>query len=342
MSHLRLGVVGVGALGQHHARILSELDDVTLAGIADTRPSIADEVARRCGCPAFYHHRDLLGRIDAAVIAVPTSFHEPVAAEFLRRRIPVLVEKPLASRLAEAGRVVRLAQQQETLLQVGHVERFNPATGIARPLIDSPRYLRAERCSPFAFRSMDIGVVFDMMIHDIDLVLDWVDAPLVSVEALGMSILGDRDDAVQARLKFADGCVADLTANRVHPSVRRAVQVFCKERVVSVDFHAREVTCFEPTERLRHGPSPVELAAHPAADIDRLKNEIFGSFLKISRPEIPPTDALTAELRHFVHCIRTQEQPLVSGTEALQAVQVATEILQQLSLPQPQVRRQAA
>jgi len=342
MSTIHVGVVGVGALGQHHARILAEIDNVTLAGVADTRPDVAVAVAEQCRCRAYGDYRELLPRVDAAVIAVPTTAHEDVATDFLRRGIPVLVEKPLAAHPAEAERLVALAGQSRTLLQVGHIERFNPVTPVAWPLIDAPRYIRAERYSPFAFRSMDIGVVLDVMIHDIDLILDLVAAPVQSVHALGTAVLGAHEDCVQARLTFADGCVADLFANRIHPDTQRTLQVFCSSRMVSVDFHARSVTCYHPTERLLHGPSPIELASRLNADIPQLKSELFGSFIGVETPPVPTADALTEELQSFVHCIRTGSPPLVGGTEALRAMQTAGDILAGLDKPQTSFFRKAA
>lgn len=328
MSDLRVGVVGVGALGRHHARILSQMPGVRLAAVADVRRETVEAVAAACGCPALSDYREMLDRIDAAVIAVPTRLHEPVAGEFLRRRLPVLVEKPLAPDRDGAQRLVELAESNGAMLQVGHVERFNPAMRTARPLVCAPRYIRAERFSPFAFRSMDIGVVLDVMIHDVDLVLDLVGSEVCRVDALGMAIVGDDEDCVQARLTFADGCIADLAANRVHPGVRRCMQVFCPGRVVSLDLHAREVACYAPSERLLYGPSPVELAQRPDADVSRLKEELFGSFIHIERPAVPQADALTDELASFVDCVRNGRRPLVGGREALAAMDVSQQILQ--------------
>lgn len=331
MTALRMAVVGVGALGKHHARILSQMDGVDLVGVAEKRSEIANQVAENCETVAYADAAELLDKVDAAVIAVPTCAHEAVAADFLEAGIPLLIEKPLAASLAESRRLVAQAESTNTLLQVGHIERFNPATRVAWPLIASPRYIRAERTSPFAFRSMDIGVVHDVMIHDIDLVLDLVGSPLKSVEAIGSTILGHHEDCVQARLKFDNGCIADLVANRVHPSTSRHLQAFCGDRVVSVDYHQRTVTCYEPTDRLKHGPSPIDLALRDDADIERLKAEMFGSFIALKQPSVPTADALTDELSHFVECVRTGNQPLVGGNEALAAMKTADEILRHIA-----------
>lgn len=331
MKTLRMGVVGVGALGKHHARILSQMEGVDLVGVAETRKEIAETVARDCNTVSYADARELIGRVDAAVIAVPTTAHEAVASEFLREGIPILIEKPLAKNLAESRRLVTLAEQTQTLLQVGHIERFNPATRVAWPLIEAPRYIRAERTSPFAFRSMDIGVVLDVMIHDIDLVLDLAGSPVRNIEAFGTAILDELEDCVQARLTFDNGCIADLTANRVHPTTSRSLQAFCPDRVVSVDYHARQVTCYEATDRLKYGPSLIEFATRPGVHIPQLKEELFGSFISVNQPPVPQADALTDELADFVLCVRRNCNPLVGGAEALSAMQVAEAILDRVA-----------
>lgn len=328
MSELRMGVVGVGALGRHHARILSEMDGVNLVAVSDVRREIVEPIAARCGCTALLDYTDMLDCVDAAVVAVPTSAHRAVAGDFLQRCIPVLVEKPLALNADESRQLVELADVLGTPLQVGHIERFNPAMQVARPLIEAPKYIRSERYSPFAFRSMDIGVVLDVMIHDIDLVLDLAGSPLQSVQAFGLSILGKQEDCVQARLTFENGCIADLSANRVHPSTKRMMHVMSLDRSVTIDFQARDIACFRPSDRLRFGPSPVDLAARPDADVAMLKEQMFGGFITVDRPPVPVADALTDELQSFVSCVKTGEQPLVAGREALAAMQAAEEVLQ--------------
>jgi len=331
MNDLRMGVVGVGALGRHHARILAGMEGVQLVAVADVRPETVEPIAAEYGCAAYQDYLQLLDRVDAAVVAVPTFAHLAVARDFLQNGVPVLVEKPLAMNVAECEQLVELAEVIGTPLQVGHIERFNPAARVAWPLIESPKYIRAERFSPFAFRSMDIGVVLDVMIHDVDLVLDLVRAPLRKVEAFGLSLLGQQEDCVQARLTFDNGCIADLSANRVHPTARRAMQVFSLDGAVSIDFHAREVTCFRPSDRLRFGPSPLELAARPDADVAKLKQEMFGGFISMDRPPVPAADALTDELHSFVTCVKTGRPPLVGGREALAAMRTAEAILESVA-----------
>jgi len=327
MKRLRVGVVGTGALGRHHARIYSTLDTTELVAVADTSSERGQAVADACRTRWFPDYRSLFGEVDAVSIAVPTVAHEAVASEFLKRRIAVLVEKPLAATVAQAAALVAMAKDARTTLQVGHVERFNPAAQMARGLAGSPRYIRAERTSPYAFRSTDIGVVLDVMIHDLDLILDLVGSPVVDVEAFGVSILGENEDCVQARLCFENGCVADLSANRVHPTSRRSMQIWSESGCVTVDFTTREVTRYSPSERLLHGESPLERARRPGADIEQLKSEIFGQYLRVERPDVSKADALMTELASFADCVIHGRTPTVDGAAALAAIEVADRVL---------------
>jgi predicted dehydrogenase len=327
MSRLKVGVVGVGALGRHHARILAGLDSVELVAVADVSTERGRPVAESCGANWFADYRDLFSQIEAVSIAVPTTAHLAVAAEFLQRRIPVLVEKPLACNVEQATQLVELAEEQRTLLQVGHVERFNPATEAAWKHTGPPKYIRAERLSPYTFRSTDIGVVHDLMIHDLDLVLDLVRAPLYRVEAFGVSIMGKHEDTVQARLIFENGAIADLTANRVCPTPRRNMQLWSHTGCVTVDFTTREVVCYRPSDTLLYGASPLDRASQSGADIEQLKRDVFGSFVQIKSLNIGTGDALTAELESFVECVRSNGRPVVGGREALAAMLAAGHIL---------------
>ncbi len=327
MNRLKLAVVGAGALGRHHVRILSGFEDVELLAVAESRADAGQAIAAQFGCRWVADYRELTGCVDAAVIAVPTFAHEEVAADFLECGVSLLVEKPLAPSAAGARRLVELAESNHCLLQVGHVERFNPALQAARPLIVAPKYIRAERISPYAFRSTDIGVVHDMMIHDLDLVLAIADSRVLHVEAFGVCVMGGHEDCVQARLRFANGCIADLAANRVSPVSRRTMQVWSAGGCIGIDFSTREVVHYSPGPALLYGTPPVERARQPGADIDQLKAEVFGTMLKVDRPVAPAGDALTDELRSFVDCVACQRPPLVSGRVALAVLTVADDIL---------------
>jgi predicted dehydrogenase len=341
-----MAVVGTGALGRHHARILAQMTGVDLAAVADTNEQAAADTARRCGTRSTTDYRELLGQVEAVVVAVPTFAHRLVAGDFLAAGTDVFVEKPIATGVHEARELVDLAARHEALLQVGHVERYNPALLAARPFLSDPKYIRAERVSPFSFRSTDIGVVHDMMIHDIDLVLDLVAAPVAEVQAFGIGILGTLEDCAQARIAFANGSIADLTANRVSPVTSRRMQVWGADGCVQLDFAAREVVRYSPGPALRFGSGPLERARQKGTDIEQLKQEIFGTYIGVHKPSIAPRDQLTEELLEFTQCVRTRRAPLVNGQKALEAMQVADRILQQVAAPpwatlQTAPRRQA-
>lgn len=331
MSELRVMVVGVGALGRHHARILSGLPGVRLVAVAEPREEIGQPIADQFNTRWVADSREMLDGIDAASIVVPTTLHGDIAEMFLEKGIPVLVEKPLANSVAEGQRLVDLAAASNAVLQVGHVERFNPATIAARKVCGSPRYIRAERVSPFPFRSTDIGVVHDLLIHDIDLVLDLVGSPVCDVQAFGINVVSNHEDIVNARLFFQNGAIADLTASRVNPDARRGMQIWSPFGCVNVDLQSREVTSYSPSEALRYGRRPLELAREPGADIEQLKAEIFGRFIEVDQASVAEGDALTAELEQFVDCVRHHRKPACSGLEALDALKVADMVLESMA-----------
>lgn len=331
MSDLQVMVAGVGALGRHHARIISGMPGVQLAAVADPREDIGREIAKQFNTKWVADSREMLSEIDAASIVVPTTLHRDTAEMFLERGIPVMIEKPLADSVADGQRLVDLARDNNTVLQVGHVERFNPAMVAARKVCGSPRYIRTERVSPFPFRSTDIGVVHDLLIHDIDLVLDLIDSEVRDVQAFGINVVSDHEDIVNARLFFQNGAVADLTASRVNPDARRGMQIWSPLGCVNVDLQSREVTNYSPSEALRYGRSPLELTREPGADVEQLKAEIFGRFIEVNKASVLEGDALTAELEEFVDCVRHGKKPACSGTEALDALKVADMVLQSMA-----------
>jgi predicted dehydrogenase len=328
MPRLRLAVIGVGHLGKEHARILSGMAGVELVGVADVHAAQAEAVALRCGTRAFADHRPLLSQADAAVVVVPTLYHHAVASDFLRRGIPVLVEKPLAAEAAQAEELAALARLQNVALQVGHIERFNPAFEelLRRPL--RPKFVTCERLGPFSGRSFDIGAVLDLMIHDLDLLLALVRSPVASVEAVGLSVLGGHEDVAQARLVFESGCVANLSVSRVAAAPLRRMQVWAPEGFAAIDFAARRLTLVQPSEELRR------LRAAPRIDPSTLasfKAELYGRHLQVLELDCPSSaDQLTRELEEFVHCVRTGERPRVSGEEGRDAVALAGRVLQSL------------
>jgi predicted dehydrogenase len=333
MSGLKVAVVGVGALGRHHARILGQMPEVTLAGVVDSHEDRGRQVATSCQTEWFRDYQELDGKVDAVSVVVPTVAHRTVAGYFLERGIPVLVEKPIASDLTAAQELVDLAHANHCLLQVGHIERFNPAWQAAQPLLRDPKYIKTERTSTYTFRSTDIGVVLDLMIHDLDLVLSVIQSPLDRVEAFGVGVMGDHEDAAQARLFFENGAIADLTTSRIHPTVARSVQSWSATDCLTIDLHQRKVSRFGISEALRGGPAPVELSRQPNADLEALKAQVFGHFVDVQSIEVPepPTDALTQELTEFVRCLTTGGQPRVDGRQGLRAIAAAHRVLESIA-----------
>jgi predicted dehydrogenase len=255
---------------------------------------------------------------------VPTTDHFAVAAEFLRRGLPVLVEKPLALNLAQADALLELARRHGTILQVGHIERFNPAFEdlISRPL--QPKFVRCERLGPFTGRSTDIGVVLDLMIHDLDLLLALVRAPVRAVEAVGVSLFGGHEDVANARLHFANGCIADVTASRASPSPQRRMHVWAPEGYARVDYCKRCLTLMQPSSRLR-------ACGLDAGSLGRLKEELFGRHLEVLELDRNEGDQLTRELQDFVHCVQTGATPRVGGTQGRDAIALAMQVLDSIA-----------
>ncbi len=327
-GRIRAAVIGVGHLGKEHARILAQLPDVELVGVADVQAEQAQAVARRCGTRPFMDYHELLGQVDAAVVAVPTAHHPAVAAIFLRRGVSLLVEKPLAASLEEAEQLVALANQHGALLQVGHIERFNPAFEELCRHDFQPKFLEGERLGAFTGRSTDIGVVLDLMIHDLDLVHALVRAPLRSVEALGMAVFGGHEDVADARLTFANGCVAHLRASRASPAASRRMSIWSPEGFLTADWARRKVTLVQPSEHVRrHGLDPRHLDPGSRA---RLRDDLFGRHLEMLELDRGAGDQLTLELQDFLRCVRTGGRPRVSGEDGRDAVALAARVLEKV------------
>jgi predicted dehydrogenase len=341
MARLRMAVIGVGHLGKEHARILAGLPDVDLVGVADVNLDQANAVAGRCGCRSFPNHRPLLPLVDAAVIAVPTNQHHALAVEFLRSGIPLLVEKPLAASLDQAEELVELARRQRRVLQVGHIERFNPAFEELQRHSFQPKFIECERLGPFTGRSTDIGVVLDLMIHDLDLLLMLAQAPVRSVEALGVSVFGGHEDIANARVNFANGCVANITASRASRAPQRKLRIWSPEGYAGVDLAKRRLTLIQPSAELRrHG---LDLGRLDAASRTMLKDELFGRHLQVLERDCSGgSDSLTRELKHFVHAVQSGTRPRVSGEDGRNALALAGRILESIYRHQWQGQKDGA
>ena len=316
MKTLRAAVVGAGHLGRFHAQKLARLEGVELVAVVDPVEARRNVVAAECHAQPLADHRPLVDRIDAAVIATPTQFHHSVALELLDRGIHLFVEKPLCATAAEADELVRAAQRRGVVLQVGHIERFNPALDPIRAELSDPKYIEAVRAAPFSFRSTDIGVVLDLMIHDIDLVLSIVRSRVRKVDALGLSVLGAHEDVANARLEFQCGCVAVLSASRVSCEAVRRMQIWTPRAFAAVDFAARTSTLVRPDSALVD--RRLDLASLAAQDPEQ-RAQRLEALLPRQQRQCEPVDALLLELSDFVESIRNRgtAAPGCVGTAAL-------------------------
>lgn len=322
---LRVAVIGSGRLGSFHAQKLARMEGVQLVAVVDPLPANRDRLAAELHTAALASHEPLVGKVDAAVIAAPTSSHHSLAVDFLKAGTHLLVEKPLCTSVAEADELVDMARRRKVVLQVGHVERFNPALAAAAPCLESPRFIEAVRASAFTFRSMDVGVVLDLMIHDVDLVLSLVRSPLESVEAVGVSLLGGHEDAVHARLTFECGCMANLSASRVSYEPVRKMQVWAARAYANINFATRTTTLVRPSEAILRG----EFHAQDLSpeQVEHYKTHFAEEHLPRQTVTCEAVDALALELEDFVDSIRAVRQPRVTGTAGRDALAVAERIL---------------
>lgn len=325
MKTLRMAVIGVGSLGQHHARILANMQGVNLVAVVDPNLNQAETIAAKHNCKALTTTSDLKGEVDAVSIVTPTRFHCTTAVDFLAQGVPCMVEKPLAGTVPEAKLIVNAAKRAGTLLQVGHIERFNPGFSTVAESCLRPKFIEAQRLAPFSGRGLDVGVVMDLMIHDIDLVLSLVRSPVVSIDAVGVSVMGQYEDLANARIHFANGVVANFTASRVHTSAVRSMNLFGSEGHASIDFGKKNCTLVQPSLSFRNGiPDVRNLDPQSMA---RFKETLFSQYLPTQTTPESKLDQLTAELSDFTDCIRTGRQPKVTGEDGLAAVSLAQSIV---------------
>ena len=309
---VRVGVVGVGYVGQHHARIYSELPGVELVGIVDIDESRLRELGARHPIRLCRDYRDLLGAVDAVSVAVPTRLHYPIAREFLECGIDVLVEKPIAQSLTQADELVEIAKADDRIFQVGHIERFNGAVKALEAIVRSPGFIECHRLGPFAARNTDVDVVLDLMIHDIDIILNLINSPVTAVSAVGVPVISDQVDIANARLQFESGCVANLTASRVSVERVRRIRIFQRDTFISLDYAQQEIAVYHRI--------PIEGGAAPGTTPKIVKEDIF----------IDKAEPLRVELESFIECVRSRKKPLVSGEEGRDALKVASQIVERL------------
>ena len=306
-DRVRLAVIGVGHLGRHHARIASTLEGAELIAVVDTNDERAQAASSATGAPALADYREIIGKVDAVCIAVPTEQHRDIALPFLERGIAVLVEKPMARSVEEARELVAAARASGTTLAVGHTERYNPAVAAVLPLVTSPRFIEVHRLGAFPDRSLDIDVVFDLMIHDLDIILALVGKDVESIEAVGVPVLTPRYDIANARLRFVGGCIANVTASRISKERVRKIRFFQPDAYISIDYAAQEVEGWRLVRK--EGARPT----------------IEGGPLPVPRDE-----PLRREIADFVRAVATRTAPIVDGDAGLRALELATRIAEKM------------
>jgi predicted dehydrogenase len=303
---IKVGVIGVGYLGRHHARLYAELPGATLVGVADVDSARASEIASASGAKTFTDYRELLPLVDAVSVVVPTSLHHRVAMDCLEAGLDVLLEKPMTVTLAEADELIARAEAKGRIIQIGHVERFNGAVRALATCLTAPRFIESHRLGPFVGRGTDVHVILDLMIHDLDIILSLVRSPITEIRAVGVPVLTSNIDIANCRLEFADGCVANVTASRVSKEALRKLRIFQSDAYFSLDYQKQEVVMARRT-------GDASAPGLPAIDIQTLA--------------IEKEEPLKAQLAAFVDSVGTRRSPLVAGREGREALRVALDVL---------------
>jgi predicted dehydrogenase len=328
VSALRVAVIGAGHLGRIHARIAAALDEIELVAVVDPVESARRAVAQETRSRPVADYRELVGEIEAAIVATPTLTHHAIGMDLLAGGVPLLMEKPLAPTAAEASDLVALARKKSLALQVGHVERFNPALTAVSSDVRDPKFITATRTSGYTFRSTDIGVVLDVMIHDLDIVLALAKSPVVDVQALGISVLGGHEDLATAWLRFASGCVAQLSASRISFQQQRTMTILTSRGSASLNFATHEATVVCPREEvLRREFRIDQLSTDERA---YWKEHLYDELLQRTQHQAPAGNAIQEEQRDFVRAVRDGQSPRVDGVAGRDAVAVAEMILERI------------
>jgi len=310
VSEIRTAVIGVGYLGKFHAQKYSELKNSKLVAVVDKDFESAQEIASQVGCEASSDYKDLLGKVDAVSIVVPTDLHFKVAEDFLKNKTHVLVEKPVTTNTEDADQLITLAESNRLIFQVGHLERFNPAIVAIEKEISETRFIESHRLAPYNPRGTEVSVILDLMIHDIDIILDIVDSDVESIDASGTPVLSNDIDIANARIVFKNGCVANVTASRVSNKTDRKMRIFQTDTYISVDFQNRELAIY------RKGNGEM----YPGVPNIDIQKETFEK-----------SDALREEIKHFLNCIETNTTPKVTGQDGKRALQTAIQISELLA-----------
>lgn len=306
---LRVGVVGVGYLGKFHAEKYARHPEVELVGVVDIDSSQADRIAEQCNCRAYYDHRELTGIVDAVSIAVPTELHYPISLDFIDNQVDVLIEKPITTTIEQADDLIRLAEKRGCIIQVGQLERFNPAVVALQGSVHKPLFIESHRLSMFKARSLDVSVVLDLMIHDIDLILNFVRSDIKNIHAAGIPVITDTVDIANARLEFESGCIANVTASRISMKNERKIRLFQNDAYISVNFADRDITIIRQ---------------------DGSKNEGIIPGMTVDRRSFSQADALDDEIRSFVKAVAAGKTPEVTGRMGRDALKIALNVMDQI------------
>ena len=295
---VRIGVIGVGYLGQHHERIYSELENVELTAVVDIDKKKANAFAEKYGCKAYYDYKYILNEVDAVSIVTPTTTHYSIALDCIKAGKDILIEKPITMNVKEAEKLINEAEKRDCIIQVGHLERYNPAVLAASEMIKKPLFIESERLSPFLGRGTDVDVTLDLMIHDIDIILSLISSPVKDIRAVGAKVLTDKIDVAKAWLAFENGCIALATVSRLSPEKLRRLKVFQKDSYISIDYQSSEIK--------RHF---------------RTKE---GISFAVTKPE--NKEPLKEELKDFINCVKERRRPTVSAVEGKNALKIVLEI----------------
>lgn len=309
-NRLRIGVVGVGYLGRFHGQKYANMKDVDLVGVVDSDPKQADAVAHELNTKAFYHHSDILDKVDAVSIAAPTPKHFDLSLDFLKNNVDVLIEKPITTTLEEADRLIATADKRGLIIQVGHLERFNPAVVALKDIMTTPMFIESHRVSQFQPRGTDVSVVHDLMIHDIDIILNVVKSEVVRIDAAGTAVVTPYADIANARLQFASGCVANITASRLALKNRRKIRIYQRDAYISVDFANKSIAVVRE---------------------DKNTTDTIIPGMAVKTVNFDQGDALDDELKAFVVAVKKRQVPEVTGQMGRDALKIALSIIDQIN-----------
>jgi len=329
LKKLRTAVIGAGKMGRLHTRIYSQMDQVELLAVVDQQAERAQQLAQEYDATAYENPDNIIDQVDAVTIAVPTEHHARVAEPFLRRGIAVLVEKPLADTLDQARKMLQLARENNCILQVGYSERFNPVGQAMHRLNITPRFIEANRISPFTFRATDVGVVLDIMIHDIDIILSLVQSPVKDVYAMGVNVLGEHEDIANVRLCFQNGCVANMTASRLALKTERKIRIFSEDAYLSLDYLKKSGTMISKTANIDM-VHELRQQMNEDGEIDLFGTD-WTKLVRMETLDIDDREPLRLEQEAFVQAVIDKTRPQVSAEDAVAAMELAEKIVEKIS-----------